>query len=112
MIQSPNCCLFCLYIIYENSIFFLVLLFIEVYLVLNVFWLFICVLKVNLINLVTDLKLMPNPIDKLLSLPHTSMQDKSVEEAEKGFSGKFCCWQVFVVFVVSVVFYWPLNSNM
>lgn len=55
---------------------------------------------------------MPNPIDKLLSLPHTSMQDKSVEEAEKGFSGKFCCWQVFVVFVVSVVFYWPLNSNM
>lgn len=91
MIQSPNCCLFCLYIIYENSIFFLVLLFIEVYLVLNVYWLFICVLKVNLINLITDLKLMPNPIDKLLSLPHTSMQDKSVEEAEKGFSGKFCC---------------------
>ena len=67
------------------------ILLIEVYLVLNVYWLFICVLNVSLINLVTDLKLMPNPIDKLLSLPNTSMQDKSVEEAEKGFRGKFCC---------------------
>ncbi|RMX61042.1 hypothetical protein pdam_00007536, partial [Pocillopora damicornis] len=32
------------------------------------------------------LKTIPWNTDKLLSLPHTSMQDKSVEEAEKGFS--------------------------
>ena len=43
--------------------------------------------------------MMLNPTEKLLALSNTSMQDKSVEEAEKGFRGRFCCCFCFFLLV-------------